>query len=175
MTQTFRLKSLRIERFLQVVCVAVSAVSAGKQRLVVQVAKPLDAEAIEIVLPAVQNQRGEIRDVSASLVLGDESARLIQTKSESGSEKTMTFTAKTVGRNQMQVAFELPEAAYVEILLMDMYGKILGKLLDAPCPKGEMVLAPFELKQGEGGGMKVVALKVNGKVAKKHLISQVER
>jgi hypothetical protein len=172
-TKTFKTHS--IGRLVPWVLLASSVVCAGKQRLVLQVAKPLDPTAIELVVPAVQNQRGEIRDVSASLILGDEGSRIQKNKNELDRQESLTFLAHPVGRNQMQVSFQLPEAAYVEILYMDMYGKILGKLLDAPCPKGEMVLPLFELKQGDTGGMKVFALKVNGQVKKKHLITQVER
>ena len=148
----------------------------GKQRVILQLREPLRPYPVEIVLPGVTNAHGETRDVKTALNLGDSSA-LENFDKPKGIPDALSLDMSVVhsGGRSLSVRITLPQAAFVEVFLMDLYGKNLGTLLESQCPRGELFLRPYAFKENESGGLVFLAMRVNGKIAMKRAISQVQR
>jgi hypothetical protein len=144
---------------------------AGKQRLVLQLREPLTDTAARITVPAA-NVRGEIRDLTAGGRAADSS------RSEGVREKArvagnaLDLAVKTAGGNRLQISVTLPEAAFVELFLMDHNGKNLGTLLAARLPGGASPPITVALKENESGGPGILAMRV-GKKTLQRLFTQV--
>jgi hypothetical protein len=77
------------------------------------------------------------------------------------------------GKNGLQVTLTLPAPGYVEVVMMDFYGKNLATVLAGNMPAGVYPLRPFIVKEGENNGIRFLTLRINGKVAMKKVITKV--
>ncbi len=149
----------------------VSVVHAGKQKIVLHLRTPLRAEAVHITAPAVTTGHGETRDLETTLQLGD-AGKTPATKDQSQRLK-LDLAVRSVGHNAVQVTLTLPDPGFVEIDLMDVYGKNLASLLSANLSSGVYPLPTLQLKDVENSTMKVLTLKVNGKMPLKIMLGKV--
>jgi hypothetical protein len=148
---------------------------AGKQKILLQLREPLRPAAVEIVLPAVTNARGETRDAKAVLNLGDSAALpVVKPRHVKDDVLELDMTVERAGQQSLAVRITLPQSAFVEVFLMDVYGKNLGTLLSAQCPRGELFLKPNVLKEKESGGLRFLAMRINGKIAIQRVLPQVK-
>ena len=85
----------------------------------------------------------------------------------------LDMLVRSVGKAAVQVTLSLPQAGYVELLILDFYGKQLATLLAAPMSPGVHPLKAFDLKDGDGNGIKFMTLRINGKVAMKRMMTKV--
>lgn len=149
-----------------------SAISwAGKQKIIVRLREPLRAETIKIRVPELTNGRGETRDLEAKVELG------AQSKAEASKPKEaslkLNMVVRNIGKNGVQVTVTLPTAGYVEVGIMDFYGKSVATLLNGNMSKGIYPLLPVTLKEGDNNGIKFMTLRINGKVVLKKVITKV--
>jgi hypothetical protein len=73
----------------------------------------------------------------------------------------------------VQVTLTLPTAGYVELSVMDFYGKRVATLVDGNLPAGTYPLRPVTLNNSDANGIKFLTLRINGKVALKKVITKV--
>ena len=109
---------------------------AGKQKIIVRLREPLKAETVRIRLPEVQTAKGETRDLETRLELG---GRPKEEKKAAVAALKLDMSVRGTGKNGVQVTLTLPEAGYVEVVIMDFYGKSLGTLLSGQLPAGVLV------------------------------------
>lgn len=144
---------------------------AGKQKIIVRLREPLKAETVKIVVPELNNGRGEIRDLETKVELGGQA----KTESPKTREATLKLdmVVRSIGKNAVQVTMTLPNPGYVEVVMMDFYGKNLATLFAGNLPQGNYPMRPFIMKDGDNNGIKFMTLRINGKVALKRVITKV--
>jgi hypothetical protein len=144
---------------------------AGKQRIIIKLRDPLKAEAIKVRLPEITNAKGETRDLETKLELGTE------TKVEVSKIQSVTLSLNMVlhniGNNGVQVTLTLPDAGFIEVEVMDFYGKTLASLFSGNLPSGNHPLDPYILKDTDNNAIKFITLRINGKVALKKVLTKV--
>jgi hypothetical protein len=155
-----------------VVLTTFSAISwAGKQKIIVRLREPLRAETIKVRVPELTNGRGETRDLEAKVDLG------VQSKADAPKPKDaslkLNMLVRNIGKNGVQVTVTLPTAGYVEVGIMDFYGKSVATLLDGNMSPGIYPLLPVTMKEGDNNGIKFMTLRINGKVVLKKVITKV--
>jgi hypothetical protein len=143
----------------------------GKQKIILRLREPLRAETVKIRIPELSNGKGETRDLETQLHLGG-AAKSEAPKVQEKSLK-LDMVLRPVGKNAVQVTLTLPEAGYVQLMILDFYGKNEGVLLDGPLTQGVYNLSPFMLKEGDHNGINFVTLKINDKVAMKKVMTKV--
>lgn len=144
---------------------------AAKQKIIVRLREPLRAEPIKIRLPEVKNARGETRDLETRLDLGDK-PRHEQSKVVEAALR-LDMQLRPVGKGSIQVTLTLPKASFVEVYILDFYGKNIGVVAVGQLPSGTHALQPFDTKEGSQNGIKFLTLKINGKVAMKKVLTKV--
>ncbi|MEO6095348.1 MAG: hypothetical protein ABIW76_06630 [Fibrobacteria bacterium] len=144
---------------------------AGKQRIILRLREPLRAESIKVLVPELTNSRGETRDLETKLELG------VQTKKEAPKVQEtalkLDMTVRSIGKTGVQVSITLPTGGYVEVVMMDFYGKNLATLFSGNLPSGSYPMGPITLKEGDNNGIKFMTLRINGKVALKKVVTKV--
>ncbi|HLP40686.1 MAG TPA: hypothetical protein VK465_04195 [Fibrobacteria bacterium] len=144
---------------------------AGKQKIIVRLREPLRAEQVKIRMPEVKSARGETRDLETLLDLGGKRED-VDAKSAEVVLK-LNMEVRSTGKGAVQVTLTLPEAGYVEVAIMDFYGKHLATLLSGTLAAGVHPLKPFIFKDGDNNGIKFMTLKLNGKMAMKRVMTKV--
>lgn len=144
---------------------------AGKQKIIVRLREPLKAESVKIRLPEVKNARGETRDLETRLELGEKPKQ----EAPKGLDAVvkLNMLVRSVGKNAVQVTLSLPHPGYVELVILDFYGKNLATLLAGPMSAGVYPMKPFVFKDGDHNGIKFMTLRINGKVAMKRVMTKV--
>jgi len=158
-------------RGMAVLLACASLCPAGKQRIILKLKDPLKAETIQIHAPGISNGRGETRDLDAKVELGTGPKADAPLPQETGLKLGMSV--RNFGKGGVQVTLTLPAAGYVELSVMDFYGKHVATLVDGNLPAGIYPLRPVSLKDGEANGIKFLTLRINGKVALKKVITKV--
>lgn len=151
--------------------ISVPAVWAGKQKIIVRLREPLKAETVKIRLPETKNLRGETRDLETQLELGNkpkQDAPKITVQS-----LKLDMLVRSMGKGAVQVTLTLPQAGYMELVVLDFYGKHLATLLASQMSPGVHPLKPFDFKDGDGNGITFMTLRINGKVALKRMMTKV--
>jgi len=144
---------------------------AGKQRIILKLKDPLKAETIQIHAPGISTGRGETRDLDAKVELGTGPKTETPLPQETGLKLGMSV--RNFGKGGVHVTLTLPAAGYVELSVMDFYGKHVASLVDGNLPAGIYPLRPVSIKDGEANGIKFLTLRINGKVALKKVITKV--
>jgi len=144
---------------------------AGNQKILVRLREPLRAESVKILIPEVSNGKGETRDLETRLELGN--GEKVEPPQSAQPTLKLALALRPAGGNGLQVTLTMPRAGFVELLVLDFYGKNLATLLEANLPAGVHDLAPFEFKEAENNGIKFLALRINGKVAMKRVMTKV--
>jgi hypothetical protein len=160
-------------RIRSVACVLamVSLCPAGKQKIILRLKDPLRAETIQIHAPGLSDGHGETRDLDAKVELG--------TSAQSDAPKVQQVGLKlgmsvhNYGKSGVQVTLTLPSPGYVELSVMDFYGKHIATLVDGTLPAGVYPLRPVTLNNSDANGIKFLTLRINGKVALKKVITKV--
>ena len=144
---------------------------AGKQKIILRLREPLKAETIKIVVPELNNGRGETRDLETKVELGGQS----KTEAPKARETTLKLDmlVRSIGKNEVQVTMTLPNPGYVEVVMMDFYGKNLATLFAGNLTPGVYPMRPFIMKDGDNNGIKFMTLRINGKVVMKRVITKV--
>ena len=144
---------------------------AGKQKIIIRLREPLRAETVKIQVPELTNGRGETRDLETKVELG------VQPKKEAPKTQEtalkLDMTVRSIGKNGVQVSMTLPTSGYVEVVLMDFYGKNLATLFSGNLAPGIYPMRPFTIKEGDNNGIKFMTLRINGKVALKKVVTKV--
>lgn len=144
---------------------------AGKQKIIVRLREPLRAETVKIRIPELTNSRGETRDLETKVELG------VQAKSEAPKIQPtvlkLNMALRTVGANAVQVILTLPEDGFVEIVMMDFYGKSLATLFSGNLASGTYPMPPYLLKDVDNNGIKFMTLRINGRMVLKKVMTKV--
>ena len=143
----------------------------AKQKIIVRLREPLKAETVKIRLPEVKNARGETRDLETTLDLGGKPKQDAPKVAEVALKLNMQV--RPAGKGAVQVTLTLPNPGFVELLVLDFYGKNVATLLAGPVPAGVHILKPFVMKDGDQTGIKFLTLRVNGKVVMKKVLTRV--
>ncbi|MDB5051787.1 MAG: hypothetical protein JWO30_4858 [Fibrobacteres bacterium] len=154
------------------VCVIMASLSwAGKQKIILRLREPLRAETVRIQVPELTNGRGETRDLETKVELGTQA----KTEAPQSREATLKLNmlVRNIGKNGVQVTLTLPTPGYVEVVMMDFYGKNLATVFEGSVPAGVLPLRPFTIKDGDNNGIKFMTLRINGKVALKRVMTKV--
>lgn len=146
----------------------------GKQRLILQLREPLRSAPAELVLPAVTNAKGETRDLKAELQLADSTLPGNTDAVDAPKAIPVDMTVRDGGGHTIWVHITLPNAAQVDITLMDIHGKNLGTLFSDQCSAGEQNQRLEVPKESDPGSIRLIAMRVNGKLAVRRAISQVK-
>ncbi len=144
---------------------------AGKQRIIIKLRDPLKAEVIKIRLPEITNAKGETRDFETKLELG--TAPKVETNKIQSVTLALNMVSRNIGDNGVQVTLTLPEAGFIEVEVMDFYGKTIASLFSGNLTSGNHPLDPYFLKDGDNNGIKFITLRINGKVALKKVLTKV--
>ena len=144
---------------------------AGKQKIIVRLREPLRSETVHVRVPEVTNGRGETRDLETKLELGG--PEKVEAPKVQESALKLDMTVRTIGKNGVQVTLTLPSAGFVEVGMIDFYGKNLATVLAANLSPGTYPLGPITLKDGDNNGIKFMTLRINGKVTLKKVITKV--
>jgi hypothetical protein len=148
---------------------------ATQQTLVLKLKQPLRAEAVKVRVPGAQNQRGERRDLETVIDLGPtQIAANPKTDDAAADVLTLGLNARVLGKSSLLVSFTLPKAGFVEIALLDFYGKTVATVTADPFLKGRHVLPPFPFQQSEQNGVRFLSLSIDGKVALRKMLPQVK-
>ncbi len=145
--------------------------SAGKQKIILRLREPLRAETIQIRVPELTNAKGETRDLETKLDLGT-SQKTEAPKVQDNALK-LNMLVRNFGKGGVQVTLTLPTQSYVELVVMDFYGKKVATLLDGTLAQGIYPLRPVLMKDADVNGIKFLTLRINGKVALKKVITKV--
>jgi hypothetical protein len=164
-------QSRRIARIGVGLLACASLLWAGKQKIIVKLREPLRAETITVTAPGVSNGRGETRDLETKVELGSQPKSEGPKVQESGMK--LNLQVRNFGRTGVQVTLTLPTAGYVELGVMDFYGKHVATLIDGNLTAGTYPLRPLSLKDADANGIKFLTLRINGKVALKRVITKV--
>jgi hypothetical protein len=144
---------------------------AGKQKIIVRLREPLKAETVKIRLPEVKNAKGETRDLETRLELGVKPKQ--EAPNAAAAALKLNMAVRSLGRNAVQVTLTLPNPGFVEVVILDFYGKNLATLLSGHMPSGVYPLKPFVLKEGDLNGIKFMTLRINGRMVMKRMMSKV--
>ena len=158
-------------RSLAILLSAASICSAGKQRIIVRLKEPLKAETIQIHAPGISNGRGETRDLETKVELGTAPRAEAPKVQETGLKLGMSV--RNLGKTGVQVTLTLPTPGYVELSIMDFYGKHLLTLFDGNLSAGTYPMRTVSLKEADGNGIRFLTLRINDKVALKKVITKV--
>ncbi|MEO7426559.1 MAG: hypothetical protein ABI036_15325 [Fibrobacteria bacterium] len=154
------------------VMLAVASMSwAGKQKIIIRLREPLRAETVRVQVPELTNDKGETRDLETKLELGAQ-AKVEAPKAQDAALK-LNLVVRNIGKSGVQVTVTLPAPGYVEVEMMDFYGKNLATLFSGDLPMGVFPIRPFPLKDGDNNGIKFMTLRINGKVAMKKVMTKV--
>lgn len=157
--------------FTTAIFLTVPGIWAGKQKIIVRLREPLKAETVKIRLPEVKNVRGETRDLETRLDLGtkpkQDGPKIVEAALK------LNMVVRSMGKGAVQVTLSLPNPGYVELVVLDFYGKHLSTLLSAQMSRGVYPLRAFTLKDGDHNGIKFMTLRINGKVAMKRMMTKV--
>lgn len=145
---------------------------SGKQKIIVRLREPLKAETVKIHLPELTNTLGERRDLETQLELGGKDPAK-PSKQQTQALK-LNMQIQPVGKTTIQVTISLPGPGYVEVLLLDFYGKKLATLMEGQFLAGKYFLDPFDFKEGDHNGIQFLALRINGKVVMKRVLTKVK-
>jgi hypothetical protein len=151
------------------ICTAISW--AGKQKIIVRLREPLRAESVRVQVPELTNGRGETRDLETRLELGAQ-VKTNASKTQDAVLK-LNMQVRNIGKNGVQVTLTLPTPGYVEVVMMDFYGKNLATVFEGNMPSGVFPLPSFAIKEGDNNGIKFMTLRINGKVAMKKVMTKV--
>lgn len=149
----------------------VSVAWSGKQKIVIRLREPLRAESIKIRVPQLANSGVGAHDLEAKLELGPE-IKVAPPKEQVQTLK-LNLDLKTLGTNGVQVTLTLPDPGFVEVVVMDFYGKNLATLVAQEKTRGIYLLPPYFPKDLDHNGIKFVTLKLNGKMVLQKTISKV--
>lgn len=150
-------------------------VLAEKQTVILKLKQPLRAETVKIRLPSTVNAKGERRDLETVLELGSHSSgNETQAKSEASEKLALAFQVKALGKNSLLIRFTLPVAGYVEVQMLDFYGKTLATVAADNYSKGPHILPPLPYRESEQNGVRFLALKIDGKMAMQQMLPQVK-
>ena len=149
----------------------ISGAWAGKQKIIVRLREPLRAEQVTIRLPEVKNAKGETRDLEARLDLGAKPKQEAPRNVEAALKLDMAV--RNLGKNAVQVTLSLPNPGFVEVMILDFYGKNLATLLAGNLSSGVYPLKPHVLKEGDLNGIKFMTLRINGKMVMKRMLTKV--
>lgn len=144
---------------------------AGKQKIVVKLREPLRAESIKIRFPEITNNRGETRDLETKLDLGKDNNK-VALKTEVISLK-LDLALQNVGNSSVQVIVTLPDPGFVEIVIMDFYGKSLGTIFSGNLSAGIHPMQAYSVKDIDNNGIKFMTLRINGKMVLKKVMTKV--
>jgi len=144
---------------------------AGKQKIIVRLREPLRAETVKIRIPELTNGRGETRDLETKLELG--AAAKAETQQVQSAALTLNMALRNVGANAVEVTLTLPDQGFVEVVMMDFYGKSLATLISDDMSPGVHHLAPYALKDIDNNGIKFMTLRINGKMVMKKVMTKV--
>jgi hypothetical protein len=144
---------------------------AAKQKIIVRLREPLKAETVKIRLPEVKNAKGETRDLETRLELGAKPRQ--ETPRNVEAALKLDMAVRNLGKSAVQVTLTLPNPGFVEVVILDFYGKNLATLLAAHMPSGVFPLKPFALKDGDHNGIKFMTLRINGTVVMKRMMTKV--
>lgn len=144
---------------------------AGKQKIIIRLREPLRAETVQIRIPELTNGRGETRDLETKLELGTEVKT--QAPQVQSAALTLNMALRNVGTNAVQVTLTLPDPGFVEVVMMDFYGKSLATLLSGDMSPGVYPIAPYVLKDVDNNGIKFMTLRINGKMVMKKVMTKV--
>lgn len=151
--------------------ISAPAVWAGKQKIIVRLREPLKAETVKIRLPEAKSLRGETRDLETHLELGNKPKQ--EAPKFVAPALKLDMMVRSVGKGAVQVTLTLPQPGYMELVVLDFYGKHVATLLAAQMSPGVHPLKAFALKDGDGNGIKFMTLRINGKVALKRMMTKV--
>lgn len=154
-----------------VVMICLSSLSAGKQKIIVRLREPLKAEVVKVRLPEVKNAKGETRDLETTLELGAKPKQEAPKTVEAA--LMLNMAVRSLGKNAVQVTLTLPNSGYVELLVLDFYGKQIATLLDGQLSSGIYSMKPYTLKSGDNNAIKFLTLRINGKLVMKRMLSKV--
>jgi hypothetical protein len=149
----------------------ISGAWAGKQKIIVRLREPLKAETVKIRLPEVKNAKGETRDLETRLELGNKPKQDAPRAPETALK--LDLAVRNLGKSTVQVTLSLPNPGYVEVMILDFYGKNLATLLSGNLPAGVFPLKPYVLKEGDHNGIKFMTLRINGKMVMKRMLTKV--
>jgi hypothetical protein len=144
---------------------------AGKQKIIIRLREPLRAESVKIQIPELTNSRGETRDLETKLELGAPAKK--ETPKNQETALKLDMTVRSIGKNGVQVSMTIPTSGYVEVVMMDFYGKNLATLFSGNLVPGIYPMRPFTIKEGDNNGIKFMTLRINGKVALKKVVTKV--
>jgi hypothetical protein len=145
---------------------------SGKQKLVIKLREPLRAETVKIRVSELSNGRGEIRDLETKVELRTQAKP--ETQKIQAAALKLDMTVRTVGSQGVQVNLTLPTPGFVEVVMMDFYGKSLSTLFSGNLPSGGHAIGPFPVKVSDNGGMKFMTLRINGKMVLKKVMNKVK-
>lgn len=149
-------------------------VMAEKQTIILKLKQPLRSEVVKIRIPSTLNAKGERRDLETVLPLGPGSTgKEAQAKSEIAEKLSLAFQVKQLGKNSLLIRFTLPTAGYVEVQLLDLYGKTLATVAAENYSKGSHILPPLPYRESEQNGVRFLALKIDGKMVKKQMLQGI--
>ena len=154
-----------------ILMLAISPLLAGKQKIILRLREPLRAETIQIRVPELTNARGETRDLETKVELG--TAPKTEAPKVQDNSLKLNMMVRNFGKGGVQVTLTLPTQSYVELVVMDFYGKKLATLLDGAMAQGIYPLRPVLMKDADVNGIKFLTLRINGKVALKKVITKV--
>ncbi len=153
------------------VFLAIASSWAGKQKIILRLREPLRAETIRIQVPELTNGRGETRDLETNVELGTQT-KIDAPKSQDVTLK-LNMVVRNIGKSGVQVTLTLPSPGYVEVVMMDFYGKNLATVFSGNMVTGVFPLPLFALKDGDNNGIKFMTLRINGKVVMKRVMTKV--
>lgn len=156
---------------LPAILVLASLTHAGKQKIIIRLREPLRAETVQIKVPELTNGRGETRDLEAKVELGTQPKA--ETPKTVDKALKLDMAVRNFGKTGVQVTLTLPHPGYVELMVMDFYGKQVATLVDGNLPAGVYPLRPVTLQEAETNGIRFLTLRINGKVALKKVITKV--
>jgi hypothetical protein len=148
---------------------AVATVHA-KQRIILQLKQPLRAENTTLHLSEISTIQGEMRDLETPIELGP--VAVVAKAEEENTEFSLQLNVKD-SRYGIEVTFVLPKPARVELLILDFYGKNLGTLAEGVYEKGIYPISVDKEKLGDPNGIQFVALKLDGKIVRKKMLTKV--
>ena len=145
---------------------------SGKQKLVIKLREPLRAETVKIRVSELSNGQGEIRDLETKVELSTQAKP--ETQKIQAAALKLDMTVRTVGSQGVQVKLTLPTPGFVEVVMMDFYGKSLSTLFSGNLSSGGHAIGPFPVKVSDNGGMKFMTLRINGKMVLKKVMNKVK-
>ena len=113
---------------------------AGKQKIILHLREPLKAETVKIVVPGVEERPRRNPGSGNQGRIG----RTSQDRSPQNPETTLKLdlAVRSIGKNGVQVTMTLPNPGFVEVVMMDFYGKSLATLFAGNLARESIPCAP---------------------------------